>query len=464
MNPFHCRIGWLLPSILTATLPAQGGWVQRTPSNAPSNRSYGMLAYDVGRSTSVLFGGWSGGVRNDTWEWNGTNWTARSVATIPPSRCCGGFAYDLGRGRLVMFGGWNTVLDLNDTWEFDGANWTAANPSVQPSVRRLCGMAYDPVGGGVVLFGGGSGVSVLAVSNDTWRWNGTQWTALQPTQAPAARWSFGMGTDLVRGQILLHGGSDQFSSQQATLRDSWTWNGFDWEPLSTTVQPPAVMGFGMAIDWVRGTAMLQGGEVVAQGTWLLAGDTWVADGRQPAPAARSNPAMTYDLNRDRTVLFGGWLGSTAGTNETWEYTSPTVALWQMYGSGCPGSAGTPLLRAANGARPTLGSTFLFELQNAPANGFVALGLGFSRTAWSGGALPASLAALGMPGCTLLASPDALIGTTANAAGVASVPWSLPAAPAFVGLDFFSQAFTLDPPANALGAALSNAGAGRLGVF
>lgn len=462
MNPLPRRTAWILPLTVTVALPAQGGWVQRTPSLAPSNRSYAMLAHDVGRSVCVLFGGWATQTRNDTWEWDGTNWTWRTPATTPPSRCCGGYAYDLGRGRLVMFGGWNVVQDLNDTWEFDGTNWLAANPPALPSPRRLCGMAHDPVGGGVVMFGGGSGA--VSVSADTWRWNGTQWTALQPTHSPAARWSFGMAADLASGHILLHGGSSQQGNQPATFRDTWTWNGVDWTPLPTAAQPPAVMTFGMTVDWVQGTPVLQGGEPVGTGTWLLAGDTWVADPRQPAPAARIAPAMTFDLNRNRTVLFGGYLGTTGGTNETWEYTTPTVATWQPYGSGCPGSAGTPLLRAANTARPTLGSTFRFELQNAPANGFVAFGLGFSRTAWSGGALPASLASLGMPGCNLLASPDALVATTASAVGVASLAWSLPNNTAFVGVDFFSQAFTLDPPANALGAALSNAGAGRLGVL
>ena len=114
MNPLPRRTAWILPLTVTVALPAQGGWVLRTPSQAPSNRSYAMLAHDVGRSVSVLFGGWATQTRNDTWEWDGTNWTWRTPATTPPRRCCCGYAYDLVRGRLVMFGGCNVGQDLND--------------------------------------------------------------------------------------------------------------------------------------------------------------------------------------------------------------------------------------------------------------------------------------------------------------------------------------------------------------
>ena len=69
MNPLHPRLGWLLPLTLTVAMPGQGGWVLRTPNQAPSNRSYAMLANDLGRGVSVLFGGWAGQTRNDTWEW-----------------------------------------------------------------------------------------------------------------------------------------------------------------------------------------------------------------------------------------------------------------------------------------------------------------------------------------------------------------------------------------------------------
>ncbi|MBI3892296.1 MAG: hypothetical protein HY303_12305, partial [Candidatus Wallbacteria bacterium] len=69
-------------------------WTQRTADGAvgsPAARNNHAMAYDATRGVTVLFGGApsSGGLTNDTWEWNGTTWTmttANGAVGSPPAR------------------------------------------------------------------------------------------------------------------------------------------------------------------------------------------------------------------------------------------------------------------------------------------------------------------------------------------------------------------------------------------
>src|SRR5204862_106543 len=80
---------------------------------------------DTARRRVVVFGGYSnnGGVRNDTWEWDGTTWQQASPATSPPKREGAGMAYDAARKRVVLFGGRTGATLFADTWEWDGTTW-----------------------------------------------------------------------------------------------------------------------------------------------------------------------------------------------------------------------------------------------------------------------------------------------------------------------------------------------------
>jgi hypothetical protein len=52
-------------------------------------------------------------------------------------------------------------------------NWTQLSPANSPSARYGSSMAYDPATGQMLLFGGSSSGGEL---NDTWDWDGTNWT------------------------------------------------------------------------------------------------------------------------------------------------------------------------------------------------------------------------------------------------------------------------------------------------
>ena len=83
-------------------------------------------------------------------------------------------AFDVARGMTVLFGGEaGANAHLNDTWTWDGKNWTQLNPTTSPAPRDYHAMVYDVARQRTVLFGGRSGRSFLP---DTWEWDGKNWT------------------------------------------------------------------------------------------------------------------------------------------------------------------------------------------------------------------------------------------------------------------------------------------------
>ncbi|HSC12442.1 MAG TPA: hypothetical protein VLC97_15825, partial [Rhodanobacteraceae bacterium] len=107
---------------------------------------------------------------------------------------------------------------FNDTWLWDGTNWTQLAPPESPSARDSAAIAYDSAHEQLVLFGGTSFGGIL---DDTWVWGGTNWTQLSPPHSPSARYRSSMASDLVRGGLVLFGGND-FDSY---LNDTWRISG-----------------------------------------------------------------------------------------------------------------------------------------------------------------------------------------------------------------------------------------------
>ncbi len=169
-------------------------WTQRSPAQAPSERSCFEMAYDAARKQVVLFGGLSveGKTLNDTWVWDGSNWRKMNPATTPPARSWQAMAYDPNSGQIVMFGGSDGRTDLGDTWLWDGKNWTQAEPwGDLPEPRFEAGMDYDPSQERAVLV---SGWGREADTNDSWTWEGDHWEKMarweESGRAKVAHWEF----------------------------------------------------------------------------------------------------------------------------------------------------------------------------------------------------------------------------------------------------------------------------------
>jgi hypothetical protein len=105
-----------------ATLTFNGSvWTKVSESGSASSDF--AMASDESRSMVVLFG-----ANGDTWTWDGTRWSARNPAHAPPGRERGAMAYDPKHKIVVLFGGFRrdggTAQDMNDTWAWNGEDWT----------------------------------------------------------------------------------------------------------------------------------------------------------------------------------------------------------------------------------------------------------------------------------------------------------------------------------------------------
>ena len=138
-------------------------------------------------------------------------------------------------GKIVLFGGESYgPMHFNDTWEWDGANWSMASPSTSPSARVYASAAV--ANGKLIMFGGEAAAQPLG---DTWSWDGTNWTELQPTASPSARGYAQMGS--LRDTPVLFGGAD---AQDNVLADTWTWTGTTWVSVPAAEADPSADSSG----------------------------------------------------------------------------------------------------------------------------------------------------------------------------------------------------------------------------
>jgi hypothetical protein len=261
----------------------RGGWTQLSPAAAPSERGGAGMAYDPTTETVVLFGGSdnsSGAVLGDTWTWDGVTWTQQFPPVSPPARSPRySMVYDAATETVLMFGGIGAStgdyggVPFGDTWEWKGRTktWTQQFPSSSPSARDAS-VAYDPIAKTAVLFGGdnGGGDCCRIYYNDTWTWDGVNWTEQSPASSPTARTAQSIAFDASLGQVVLFGGT---SGPPQALNDTWAWNGKAWNQLSMANQPSARYWPVMDFDPLSDGLVLFGGEltgdVVTNQTWLL---------------------------------------------------------------------------------------------------------------------------------------------------------------------------------------------------
>lgn len=132
------------------------------------------------------------------------------------------------------------------------------------------------------------------------------------------------------------------------------------------------------------------------------------------------------------------------------------AACNLFGTGCAGSLGVPVLDAVANAAPVIGTTFPTAVSNVPSNpGFAIIALGISNRHWQTVSLPMDLGVFGAPGCTGLVSLD--VNSFQPAAGnVATLSLAIPGSMSLLGVTIYEQALVLDSAAgNALGAVVSN---------
>lgn len=300
---------------LHADAQSAGNWTRQIPNTFPP--SGGLLYFDTANNQARLYRG-----QNDLWIWDGTNWKQQVLANSPqPNRVNYLVVYDTARHQLVLFGGGFGDTTYNDTWVLDGVTWSKKSPANSPPSRYSYSAAYDALRGQVVLFGGGSGSgtngNVVVTYADTWVWDGSNWTQKSPASSPAARVSASMTFDSARGEILFFGGTAP-QTVHSTFNDTWTWNGANWTQKSPSTQPSARTDAGLSFDAAHSQTILFSGILDIFGnapgdTWAWDGSNWSQQKPQNSPSPRAAP-MTYDAAHSNIVLFGSY---PSGLQDTW---------------------------------------------------------------------------------------------------------------------------------------------------
>jgi hypothetical protein len=296
------------------------------------------LVFAGGRGATVLATG------TDLWEWDGVSWRKLSMTDPegdgdPSPRTGHAIAYDEARQRLLLFGGRAVAggASLADLWETDFRSWrqlctTAPCSATRPVARFGHAMVYDPARKNVLLVGG---ITATGFDIATWTWDGAAWTsrcttAPCVTSSPAQRSGHGLAFDTGRDRAVVFGGSGSGGYADGT----YEWNGTAWTAACTTAPcsttRPTPRGHpSLFYDLDRGRTVLYGGEVgfgnpeCSSGPfcgteWEWSGSAWT----QVTSAASFPPSVrdvepVYDPVRDRVVLFGGRNNSGAFTSATW---------------------------------------------------------------------------------------------------------------------------------------------------
>ena len=285
-------------------------------ATTPSGRYDARMVYDPVTTQTILFGGATAIDTatkasyefSDTWAWNGLLWTQLFPMHVPTARYGQVMVYDSARKRIVMFGGrtGGGKTDLSDTWVFKGGDWTQIVTPNSPPARILAGGAYDPNRDRIVAFAGASisadGKTVTPF-HDTWEFDGTTWTQILsdgPTvDKPLMVW------DDARADILMLGVDVNFATHQYTYDPAAR----AWKEKTDTRLPSCVHEGALADQPTNGTVFFTGGSCNGVST-VEVSEEW--DGNQwNHKIVKTNvgrlfgPALSFDVSRRETVLFGG---------------------------------------------------------------------------------------------------------------------------------------------------------------
>jgi hypothetical protein len=254
-------------------------------------------------------------------------------ATNPPPRANAGFAFNPNNGRVLMFGGRfrGEEFARNDTWEWDGTNWTELFPLTVPPPRHATRMAYDPNSGRIVMFGGTPYTYSFENSlSDTWTWDGANWNLESPPSgSPPARNNHVLSYDATLWRVVMFGGGN---NTDGTLSDTWEWTGSDWiEPQVLLVRSPAAT-HAQEYEPFSGRTMVFGGH---DGNGPL-DETWFYGAVDNQPHCGAN--IQQPINADGTSVFNVKKGIvpvkfslTCNGNPTCDLPPATIAVTRTAG-------------------------------------------------------------------------------------------------------------------------------------
>jgi hypothetical protein len=199
------------------------------------------MTYDSRTKRVILVGGL--GERSqtfsDTWAWDGANWQQLSttISGLHDGTREASIAYDAALDRVVLYnlpGGFSTPSFMpTGMWLFDGSAWTQRSTGTTTLPTDGHQMVYDVALKKLLLFGGEAALippqtEGRNVRSDIWLWDGLTWTSQPAATGPTPRMAMGMVYDTDKNQVLIFGGLTWVKGADASLNDTWTWDGAKW--------------------------------------------------------------------------------------------------------------------------------------------------------------------------------------------------------------------------------------------
>jgi hypothetical protein len=256
-------------------------------------------------------------VPNVVWGFDGEGWH-RITEGGPQMRVLGGAAYDEKRNVLVMYGGqpMDSFECVRETWEWDMQNWSQKEVE-SPFACDHFAMTYDKANEEVILFGGQA--ENMVPNDQTWSWNGKAWTSVSKS-GPPSRAHFGFDYDPVHDQSLMFGGYTG-----SMFDDFWAWKDHSWKQIESD-GPGTLSHFGMAYDANMDALVIFGGASTSSSfaslsnrTWRFKDNEWMELQSERSPSIRGLPAMAYDPDRKKILLYGGFDSNGNELNDTWAW-------------------------------------------------------------------------------------------------------------------------------------------------
>jgi N-acetylneuraminic acid mutarotase len=280
----------------------------------PSKRSEIRGAYNPQTDEILMFGGNNGPIVNqfpraayvdETWLLTpGFGW-AQVEGDGPSARARYAVVVDEAEQRALLYGGrWRDADSsgdytlFGDLWAFDFATrtWTELHNGRgknAPDPRYYPNGIWNADEGTLTVWGGNLNTDPLAfeVTDQIWRWDGTDWTDLTDDQfgdPPADRSFLGSTHDVLRNRLVVFGG------QRGNLQDL---------AFNDT--------YALELDSLEWTRLHDGNN----------------DGR--APSTRMHGPVMHDTLRDRYVLFGGHT-DLGDMNDLWSFDPQTNKWKKLY--------------------------------------------------------------------------------------------------------------------------------------
>ena len=278
---------------------------------------------------------------------------AQGVQLNPSPRAEISLAYDSKTNQVLFFGGmdkdpcWKDcpLPFFGDTWIYDVAanSWTEVKTPSAPDPRDNTALTYDVESDRIILYSGAISAANYA-PRDTWAFdmNTKTWTQMK-SQGPPYHFGHSMVYDSESDRMILFGGYN--IDDNVVINDTWAYdyNTDTWTEMKPAISPPGRNFQSMVYDSKADRVIMWGGEGMKdadfdKSLWAYDYNTDTWEERKPTggPSFRWFHNMAYDSKADRTILYGGYTGSTESdfdfskynSTETWAYDY-TLNTWRL---------------------------------------------------------------------------------------------------------------------------------------